>query len=63
MLLYQVLAFALHGKIYKKSCKNNKFQVSATTWNEEFELRGGSYSVSDIHSNFEMKYKIELHLK
>ena len=25
-----------------------KFEVSAPTWNEEFELPDGSYSVSDI---------------
>ena len=28
--------------------KNNRFKVSALTWNEEFELPDGSYSVSDI---------------
>ena len=32
----------------KKSYKNNEFYVSALTWNEEFELRDGSYSISDI---------------
>ena len=32
----------------KKSHKNNKFKISASTWNEEFELPDGSYSVSDI---------------
>ena len=25
-----------------------KFKISAPTWNEEFELLGGSYSISDI---------------
>ena len=33
---------------YKKSNKNNKFKISAPTWNEEFELPDGSYSASDI---------------
>ena len=33
---------------YKKSYKNNKFEISAPTWNEEFELPGWSYSVSDV---------------
>ena len=37
----------------KKSCKNNKFKISAPTWNEEFELPDGSYSVSDIQDYFE----------
>ena len=35
-------------KIVKKSHKNNKFKISALTWNKEFELTDGSYSVSDI---------------
>ena len=35
-------------KNIKKSYKNNKFKISAPTWNEEFELPDGSYSVSDI---------------
>ena len=29
------------------SYKNNKFKISVSTWNEEFELLDGSYSVSD----------------
>ena len=37
----------------KKLCKNNKFKISAPTWNEEFELPDGSYSVSDIQNYFE----------
>ena len=31
-----------------KSAYNNKFKISAPTWNDEFELSDGSYSVSDI---------------
>ena len=31
-----------------KSYKNNKSEMSAPTWDEEFELPDGSYSVSDI---------------
>ena len=37
---------------YKKSHKNDKFKISAPTWNEEFELPDGSYSVSDIQRLF-----------
>ena len=33
--------------IFKKSYKNNKFRIPAPTWNEEFKLPGGSYSISD----------------
>ena len=40
-------------KNIKKSYKNNKFKISAPTWNEEFELPDGLYSVSDIQEYFE----------
>ena len=44
-------------KKYKKiiiiKSNNNKFKISAPTWNEEFELADGSYSVSDIQDYFE----------
>ena len=49
MLLYQILAFTLHGKLcFKKLHKNTKFKISAPTWNAEFETPDGSYSISDI---------------
>ena len=37
----------------KKSYKITKFEISAPTWNEEFELADGSCSVSDIEDYFE----------
>ena len=37
----------------KSSYNNNKFKISAPTWNEEFELPDGSYSISDIQDYFE----------
>ena len=37
----------------KKSYRNNKFKISAPTWNEEFELPDGSYSAPDIQNYFE----------
>ena len=40
-------------KNIKKSYRNNEFKISAPTWNEEFELPDGSYSVSDIQRYFE----------
>ena len=40
-------------KNIKSSYNNNKFQISAPTWNEEFELLDGSYSISDIQDYFE----------
>ena len=39
-------------KNINRSYKNNKFKISAPTWNEEFELRDRSYSVSDIQDYF-----------
>ena len=36
----------------KISYNNNKFKISASTWNDEFELPDGSYSVSDIQDYF-----------
>ena len=45
----------------KSSYNNNKFNISAPTWSEEFELPDGSYSVSDIQDYFEyiLKKQIE----
>ena len=40
-------------KNIKSSCNDNKFKISAPTWNEEFELPDGSYSISDIQDYFE----------
>ena len=51
MLLYQILACTIHGKI--SLYKNNKCKTSAVTWNEEFELPDGTYSASDIQEYFE----------
>ena len=40
-------------KNIKSSYNNNKFKISAPTWNAEFKLADGSYSVSDIQDYFE----------
>ena len=42
ILLYQILAFTIH---------------TPSTWNEEFELPDGSYSISDIQDYFEYMLK------
>ena len=44
-------------KNIQKSYKNNKFKILAPTWNEEFELPDGSYSISNIQDYFEYKLK------
>ena len=46
-------------KSIKMSYKNNNFEVSPLTWNEEFKLPDESYSVSDIQEYFD--YIIEKH--
>ena len=40
-------------KNIKISYNNNKFKISAPTWNNKFELPDGSYSISDIQDYFE----------
>ena len=37
----------------KSSYNNNKFKTSSPTWNEEFTLPDGSYSISDIQDYFQ----------
>ena len=44
----------------KKAYKKNEFKISAPTWNENFKLPDGSYSLLDIQYYFEYiirKYK------
>ena len=43
----------------KSSYNNNNFKISAPTWNEEFTLPDGSYSISDIQDHF--KYILKKH--
>ena len=43
----------------QKSYRNDKFKISAPTWNEEFELPDGSYSLSYIQYYF--KYILKKH--
>ena len=40
-------------KNIKSSYNNNKFKISAPTWNDKLELPDGSYSVPDIQDYFE----------
>ena len=41
----------------KTKCNNNKFKISAPTWNETFDLPDGSYSIADIQDYFEFIIK------
>ena len=40
-------------KNIKNSYNCNQFKISAPTWNDEFELPDGSYSITDIQDYFE----------
>ena len=44
-------------KNIKSSYNNNKFKISAPTWNDEFALPDGSYFVSDTQDYFEYIFK------
>ena len=46
-------------KNVKSIYKNNKFKISAPTWNEMFDLPDGSYNISEIQDYFE--YIIKKH--
>ena len=50
LLHYQTLAFITHGKT---KSSYNKFKISAPTWNKEFTLPDGSYSLYNIQGYFE----------
>ena len=44
-------------KNIKTEYNNNKFKISAPTWNETFDLPDGSYSIADIQDCFEFIIK------
>ena len=46
-------------KNIKSKYNNNKFKISAPTWNETFDLPDGSYSIDGIQDYFE--FIIEKH--
>ena len=48
----QILAYSI-----KRFCKHNKFQISAPTWNDKFELSVRLYSVSDVQDCFQYVMK------
>ena len=44
-------------KNLKTEYNNNKFKISAPTWNETFDLPDGSYSITDVQDYFEFIIK------
>ena len=55
--LYQIFAFTIREKTHKNVYNNNRFKISASTWNNTFEISDGSYSVSDIQYYFDYIFK------
>ena len=47
-VVLQNLFICYTWKNIRKQYRNNKLKIIATTWNDEFELPDGSYSVSVI---------------
>ena len=53
-------------KNVKSTYNNNKFKISAPTWNETFDLPDGSYNISEIYNieyilNIYIEYIIKKH--
>ena len=46
-------------KNIKSTYNNNKFKISTPTWNYNFDLPDGSYSIEDIQDYF--KFIIKIH--
>ena len=44
-------------KNIKSTYSNNKYKISAPTWNDTFDLPDGFYSISDIQDYFEFIIK------
>ena len=63
-ILYQTFKIILNVHLlsmekYKKVIQeNNGFKIPAPTWNEEFKLPDGSYSILDIQDLFEYILKV-----
>ena len=51
------LSICYTWKIIKSKYNNNKFKISALTWNETFGLPDGSYSIANIQNYFEFTIK------
>ena len=48
MLLFKTYLFSTSRKSIGKQYKNYELKIKGPTWNDEFELPDGSYSMSDI---------------
>ena len=57
IIVWAKLGIFYTWKNIKSSYSNNKFKISAPTWNDKFELPDSSYSVSNIQDYFEYVLK------
>ena len=57
VIALSILIIYYTWKNIKSSYNNNKFKISAPTWNHKLELPDGSYSGSDIQDYFECNLK------
>ena len=53
MLFFKTYLFITLGKNIRKQYNNSKLKILAPTWNDEFEVSDGSYSVSYIQDYIE----------
>ena len=51
------LTFYYTWKNIKSAYNNNRFKISAPTWNDELDLPDGLYSIADIQDYFEFIIK------
>ena len=51
------LSICYTWKNIKSAYNNNEFKISASTWNDTFNLPDGSYSIADIQDYFEFIIK------
>ena len=51
------LSIYYNRKNIKSEYNNNKFKISAPTWNDTFDLPDGSYSIAEIQDYFEFMIK------
>ena len=53
MFLFKTYLFITRRKNIRKQYEKNKLKMIAPTWNDQFELPDGTYSVSDIQDHIE----------
>ena len=53
IIALSILSICYTWKNIKSSYSNNRFKISAPTWNDKFELPDGLYSASDIQDYLE----------